>query len=609
MILVVGAGVAGLSCALAAAARGAEVELVTPGRLAPDESALAQAPVLAPGCGVGPSAVEGHAAVRALRDIAGGNTALAQGGIAAAIGADDSPADHLADTLGAGGGLVDPDAAGVLTRDGARIVRRLLAEGLPVDRDATGAPLLALEGAHGRPRIFHAGGDRSGAVLHACLAARVLREVAAGRVRLTEETRAEELLLDSGAVVGAVLVGGAHPSGLLRREERRATAVVLATGGYAAMYSRTTNRAEARGEGILLAARAGALVADLEFVQFHPTALPTGELVSEAVRGAGAVLRDASGARIMAGRHPLADLAPRDVVSRELHGILRERGDAEVFLDATGIERERGAGALARAFPGISAAVAALGYDWATEPIPVAPAAHYSMGGVASDLDGRTSVPGLFVAGEVASTGVHGANRLASNSLLEGLVFGERAGIAAAVRGVSGDWPALPAADALDIATVASPPHPTPALRAAGSGIDSGIDSGIGSGIDAGAGVGVGVGAFVGGGDASRTATAAHPAAVSARAGSSEVTAAIDSCLGIVRDGADLRRAAAVFADASGDAAALGALVCAAAEERRESRGAHARADHPDTDPAQARRRAFRLGAVRAADHRVTTAA
>ncbi|MFD2773468.1 L-aspartate oxidase, partial [Leucobacter albus] len=396
MILVIGAGVAGLSCALAAVAAGAEVELVTPGRLRGAADALA-----------------------------GGNTAMAQGGVAAAVGAGDTVDAHLADTLAAGAGLVSEAAARVLVTDGARSVRGLLDAGLPADRGPDGEPLLGLEGAHGRPRILHSGGDRTGAALHVFLTERVLAAVAAGAIVLTESTRVESLLVGSGAVIGAALRSG---SGML--EHRSADAVVLATGGYAGMFPRNTNHVGAQGEGILVAARAGAMVADLEFVQFHPTALATGELVSEAVRGAGAVLRDAAGRSIMDGRHPLGDLAPRDVVARELHRVLSDGADA-VFLDATGIERERGAGALGRMFPGISAAVAAAGLDWVRDPIPVTPAAHYTMGGVASDLDGRSTLPGLFVAGEVASTGVHGANRLASNSLLEGLVFGERAGVAA----------------------------------------------------------------------------------------------------------------------------------------------------------------------------------
>lgn len=539
MILVIGAGVAGLSCALAAVAGGAEVELVTPGRLRDGADAL-----------VG-STTPQAAAERAL---AGGNTAMAQGGVAAAVGPGDTVAAHLADTLAAGAGLVDKAAARVLVTDGARIVSGLLASGLPVDRRPDGGPLLGLEGAHGRPRILHSGGDRTGAALHAFLAERVLAAVDAGSLVLTESARVESLLVGSGAVIGAALRSG---GGML--EHRGADAVVVATGGYAGMFARNTNHAGALGEGILVAARAGALVSDLEFVQFHPTALSTGELVSEAVRGAGAVLRDAAGRRIMEGRHPLGDLAPRDVVARELHRAL-SGDDDNVFLDATGIERDRGAGALGRMFPGISAAVAAAGLDWAHEPIPVAPAAHYTMGGVASDLDGRSTLPGLFVAGEVASTGVHGANRLASNSLLEGLVFGERAGTAAAsfVAAGAARW-GIGAA----LAELARDAESVAPMRAVESG-----------------GLGDHFGAAGGGVAASRT----RP-----------VDEAITAHLGIERDADGLAAAARVFAKASEPRAELAALVCASALSREESRGAHQRTDFPELSAQQARRRGFAI--------------
>lgn len=537
MILVVGAGVAGLACALAAIAAGAEVELVTPGKLT-----------------------------------AGGNTAMAQGGVAAAVGPGDTPAAHLADTLAAGAGLVDELAAEVLTADGARIMRQLIASGLPVDRGPDGLPLFGLEGAHGAGRIVHSGGDRTGAALHAFLADRARAAARSGALRITEGTRAVSLLVEGGAVVGARLRGeDAQGSGA----DRRAAAVVLATGGYAALFPRNTNHAGARGEGILLAARAGAVLADLEFVQFHPTALPSGELVSEAVRGAGAVLRDAAGERFMLGRHPLAELAPRDVVSREIHRVIAAQrpvqsaarsaasstvpstASSTVWLDATGIERDGGPGTLARLFPGITEAVMANGLDWAREPIPVAPAAHYTMGGVASDLDGRSTVPGLFVAGEVASTGVHGANRLASNSLLEGLVFGERAARAAAQFVASG-------ADGWQAGETLTRLARTAAV----------VETSAAAGEPLGAG--------------------AHHLPTPPT-----VTAAIASGLGIVRDEAGLREAAAACAahPESSDAELAG-LVAAAALARRESRGAHQRGDYPDTDPAHAARRAIRTVSV-----------
>lgn len=527
MILVIGSGVAGLACAIAAARAGAEVTLATPGTLgesAPlrplsrSKGAELEADVLAADVLAG--------GVLAADALAGGSTALAQGGIAAAIGAGDTPAQHLADTLAAGAGLVDREAAEALTASGARAVRRLLAEGFAADRGPDGGVALGLEAAHGRHRIVHAGGDRSGAVLHAFLAGQVRALAGEGRILLRERRTAVSLLTVAGIVAGAVLRGD---DGL---EACRAEATVLATGGYAGLYPRSSNPVSSRGAGVVLAARVGALVADLEFVQFHPTVLHgTGALISEAVRGAGAVLLDGSGSRFMADRHPLAELAPRDVVSREISGLLRDRGEESVLLDATGIERAEGAGALARRFPGISAATAALGYDWTREPIPVSPAAHYTMGGVASDLDGRTSVPGLFVAGEAASTGVHGANRLASNSLLEGLVFGERAGLAAhafadGARGSADGW--------------------TP--RGAGF---AALERG------------------------------SRVASVPAAPLPEEALAAVPSLTGL--------RAT------SDDDAALVGMISAAALERTESRGAHQRFDHPGTDPAQAERRAYRF--------------
>lgn len=416
MILVIGSGVAGLSCALRAALAGSAVTLVTPGRLR------------------GPRKTHDRGA-------RGGSTALAQGGIAAAIGPGDSPEAHLADTIAAGAGFVDEEAADVLVREGAQAVQRLLEAGFPADRDPSGEVSLCLEAAHSVPRIVHAGGDRTGAVLHEFLVEECLVHAASGVITLIEGSVAESLVIAGDWVVGAKLRDEAGVA-----TEIHADAVVLATGGFAALYPRTTNSASSRGDGVVIAARAGALCADLEFVQFHPTTLQVGaestsaELISEAVRGAGAVLLDGAGRRFMLDAHPLADLAPRDVVSREIERILCETGDDSVYLDATGIERAGGEGTLARRFPGITRMLVSHGFDWTRELIPVAPAAHYTMGGVASDLHGRSSVPGLFVAGEVAATGVHGANRLASNSLLEGMVFGERAAVAAKEYAATGTW-------------------------------------------------------------------------------------------------------------------------------------------------------------------------
>lgn len=531
MILVIGTGVAGLVCALAAARAdaGAEIRLVTPGAV--------------------------HGGDAAANALVGGNTSRAQGGIAAALGPGDGTGPHLADTLHTGAGIVDAEAATVLVTSGARAVQRLLDSGLPVDSDQTGAPLFGREAAHSRPRIVHAGGDRSGAILHAHLLAQVRAEP---RIRVCERRRISELVAESGVVTGAVL---RHADG--RTERWHADAVILATGGYAALYPRTSNHGWAQGAGIVCAARAGALMADLEFVQFHPTALAgTGALISEAVRGAGAVLRDGRGHRFLVRAHPAAELAPRDVVSREIHRTLRERGESVVWLDATGVEREGGSGTLSRRFPTISAALRAEGFDWTQEVIPVAPAAHYTMGGILSDLDGRSSVPGLFVAGEVAATGVHGANRLASNSLLEGLVFGERAGRAAAAFARSrGSW------------------------RPRGTGFARLADA-----ADR---------------DGSMPLRPAPPTVDEcAERVPAEVAAAVGAGLGIERDAAGLAAAERIFTGASGPAATLALMIAASASAREESRGSHQRADFPDPVAAASRRRAFRFSGAASAHTR-----
>ncbi|QIM19075.1 FAD-dependent oxidoreductase [Leucobacter coleopterorum] len=537
MILVLGSGVAGVSCALAAVRAGVQVTLATPGRILGEPGALA-------------------------REFAGGNTALAQGGIAAAIGAGDSVADHVIDTIAAGAGLVDRQAIEVLTREGVDAVRALLTEGFAADREENGSPRLGLEGAHGCSRIVHAGGDRTGAMLHTFLTSQLLTAVAGGQIELLEERRAVSLVAHDGVVSGAVLasVGAGEDSGSLVTIS--ADAVVLATGGYAALYPRTSNHAGARGEGIVLAARAGAVVADLEFVQFHPTVLVgTGSLVSEAVRGAGAVLLDGSGKRFMRGLHPLAELAPRDVVSREIHRVLQRRGDSAVWLDATGIEREGGPETLSQRFPGISTAVAAQGFDWAHEPIPVSPAAHYTMGGVLSDLDGRSSVPGLYVVGEAASTGVHGANRLASNSLLEGLVFGTRAGRAASQA-------------------------KTDAWELRGDGARTLVGSAQVTMLNL---------------PRSGDLTCGHPTRAyelqDLPLGSPDscIMTALENGLGIEREADGLAEAARLIAQHGGPEAELATMIHAAANARAESRGAHQRRDYPRSDPEQATRRAFRF--------------
>lgn len=358
-----------------------------------------------------------------------GSTRWAQGGVAAALDPADSPEEHLRDTLVAGVGLCDEDAVRVLCTEGPGRLRELMALGAAFDRDPSGELSLTREGGHSRARIIHAGGDATGAEVSRALVAAVRAHPA---IRVVEHALVLDLLQDGdGRAAGVTL----HVLGEGSRDgvgAVRARAVVLATGGMGQVFSSTTNPPVSTGDGVALALRAGAQVTDLEFVQFHPTALhlpgiAAGQqfLVSEAVRGEGAFLVDAAGDRVITtADHPLADLAPRDVVAKAIFRRMRDTGADHVFLDC----RALGAELLLRRFPTIVAYCRAAGIDPVTEPVPVSPAAHYASGGVRTDLDGRTSVPGLSACGEVACTGVHGANRLASNSLLEGLVFAARIG-------------------------------------------------------------------------------------------------------------------------------------------------------------------------------------
>ncbi|MEU6373253.1 L-aspartate oxidase [Streptomyces sp. NPDC046909] len=406
-VVVVGSGVAGLTAALRCEAAGLRTVVVTKARL--DD----------------------------------GSTRWAQGGIAAALGEGDTPEQHLDDTLVAGAGLCDEEAVRILVTEGPDAVRRLIETGAHFDESEEGGLELTREGGHHRRRIAHAGGDATGAEISRALVEAVRangrgeREALSAKggggrragLRTIENALVLDLLTDAdGRTAGVSLhvMGEGQHDGV---GAVHAPAVVLATGGMGQVFSATTNPSVSTGDGVALALRAGAEVSDLEFVQFHPTVLflgPDAEgqqpLVSEAVRGEGAHLVDGDGVRFMVGQHELAELAPRDIVAKGIMRRMQEQDAEHMFLDA----RHFGADMWEHRFPTILAACRAHGIDPVTEPIPIAPAAHYASGGVRTDSKGRTTVPGLYACGEVACTGVHGANRLASNSLLEGLVYAER---------------------------------------------------------------------------------------------------------------------------------------------------------------------------------------
>jgi L-aspartate oxidase len=367
-----------------------------------------------------------HVTVVTKVNIDDGSTRWAQGGIAAVLDPYDTPAAHAEDTLIAGVGLCDPAAVEMLVNEGPTRVRELMRWGAGFDRSPDGSLMLTREGGHHANRIVHAGGDATGAEVQRALHAAVRRDP---WIRLVEHALVLDLLRDAaGRACGVTLhvLGEGSEDGV---GAILARAVVLATGGMGQMYAVTTNPVVSTGDGVALALRAGADVTDLEFVQFHPTALyvPGAEvaqqpLVSEALRGEGGYLRDDDGKRFMVGVHELAELAPRDVVAKGIHRVMLAEGSSNVWLDA----RHLGADFLEHRFPTILASCRAAGIEPATDLVPVAPAAHYASGGVRTDLRGRTTIPGLYACGEVACTGVHGANRLASNSLLEGLVFARR---------------------------------------------------------------------------------------------------------------------------------------------------------------------------------------
>jgi L-aspartate oxidase len=513
-LLVLGSGVAGLTTALRAADRGLSVLVLT------------------------------------KAELGNSTTRYAQGGVAAALTAEDSPDLHFADTITAGAGLCDIDAVRVLVEEGPTRVRELAAAGAAFDAAAGGGWALAREGGHTVARVVHAGGDATGAEIERALVAAVAHE----RVEIRERWFAIDLLVERGRCVGVLAL---DPDGAAVNV--RAVDTVLATGGAGQCFAVTTNPALSTGDGIALALRAGAACADLEFVQFHPTALAVDAmprpLLSEALRGEGAVLRDAAGVAFMAGEHPLADLAPRDVVSRAVHRRMQRDGTDHVWLDATEIDR------FAERFPTIHGHCDAAGLDPARDWLPVAPAAHYLSGGVVIDLDGATTLPHLWACGEVACSGVHGANRLASNSLLDGLVFGSRV-VEAIHRGKTAPDRSGAMRGVLDVVAV----------------------------------------------DVAEEEPIVLPSddVLEPERLRESVQRVMSTDCGVVRTGADLEIAAATLGDLATLADRLPArqpgtyemfdllrvarAIVAGALAREETRGAHARADHPDTGAAFAGR-------------------
>ncbi|MBV8349900.1 MAG: L-aspartate oxidase [Mycolicibacterium sp.] len=487
-VVVIGTGVAGLAAALAAHRRGSSVMVLSK---------------------AGKTA-----------------THYAQGGIAVVLPATDDSVDaHVADTIAAGGGLCDPDAVRSIVADGYAAVADLVGDGARFDESAPGRWALTREGGHSRHRFIHAGGDATGAEVQRAL------DHAASILDIRRNHVALRLLCDTNGVTG-LLVRSDDGVGVVH-----APAVILATGGLGNLYRATTNPEGSTGDGVALALGAGVAVADIEFIQFHPTMLfdrradGRRPLITEALRGEGAILVDARGRSVTAGVHPLGDLAPRDVVAAAVEARLAETGDQCVYLDARRI------GGFPSRFPTVSAACRAAGIDPTRQPIPVMPGAHYSCGGVVTDVIGRTALTGLFAAGEVARTGMHGANRLASNSLLEGLVVGGRAGRAASEHAAAAG------------ATTARLPEPVTG------------------------------------------------AALPRR----RLQWAMSRYASVVRNGAGLQRLIAELDDARprtpasrADAedialTATARAVAVAALARTETRGCHHRADYPDPDPVQAR--------------------
>jgi L-aspartate oxidase len=491
-------------------------------------------------------------------------TRWAQGGVAAVLGGDEDSTDlHLADTLAAGAGLCDEEAVRILVDEGPGRVHELIALGVEFDREATGSFALAREGGHSRPRVVHAGGAATGAEVERALVDATFSSASA----VLEGWFALDLLVEGGRCVGVIALPPSERGEPGRPVEVRADHVVLATGGAGQLFAVTTNPPESTGDGVAMALRAGVPTADVEFVQFHPTALHhpamPRPLLSEALRGHGALLRDGDGERFV------DELASRDVVSRAMAALMAEQGVDHLWLDATGLER------FAQRFPTIAASLSSIGLDPERDWLPIAPAAHHLSGGVVTDLWGATALPGLWAVGEVACTGVHGANRLASNSLLEGMVFGARL--------------------AERIAAGGPGPEPSGALRAVlgGESLD-------------------GIGCTPLPARAPLFGPPLGPSDAADALGAPDVTKVRDTFqramtrgAGVVRSELSLAGARAALAEAVsvlGQAAAsvpagelanllqLADALLASATARTESRGSHARAEYPETEPSWRRR-------------------
>ncbi len=473
----------------------------------------------------------------------GGSSYWAQGGMAAAVADGDTPAKHLADTIAAGAGTVDAKIAELMTTEARERIADLLTYGVPFDRDIEGKLAVGREAAHSERRIVHVRGDSAGKEIMAAL---IEQAKATPSIRILEGWVGETLTRDGRSIRG--VIARPNEGRALTTVEFPAHAVVLASGGIGHLYRVTTNPVQANGHGLAMAARAGAVIADPEFVQFHPTAIDIGRdpapLATEALRGEGSILIDRAGRRFMPEYHPDAELAPRDIVARAIHAEIQAGRGA--FLDA----REAVGAAFPKKFPTVWETCTSAGIDPRIDPIPVAPAQHYHMGGVLTDANGRTSVDGLWACGEVASTGVHGANRLASNSLLEAVVFGAR--IARDIQGL------------------------LPSPRVARWSVESDRAEAELPGI-------------------------ADPDTIE------KVRTAMADDVGVIRTAKGLSRALALFdslesrtRDVSTSNTLVAArLVTAAALARTESRGGHYRSDFPESDPAQARRTFLTLGQAR----------